>query len=338
MISLLHGHHGTENPLTNTQRLRKAGFSKMHRVHLLCARLGLFDVAARVPRLLPKRGMVFVSRWTGGAREAFVELSVSTAQPELRRGAVVTRISFFTHFGQKIKTAPCVYDSFFADPLGHATPQRVYFTPPAEARWIMVRLTRQNKGHRIGIAGSLSPKTTSEPMLALDEALALRDERQLRLRLSVALKTCNRRDGLKILARLIYLKQLPGDMQALRVVDDLDHMIAQAGKSIAAISEQTTETSTTPFIYSKLYGPVYSGLYPLSKWLRMERSKLAAHRRSAPVIVPPGPHSFLRHLVAGIPEQEPVTETRSPTMPVGEIPWLNLRDWQTLVKACPDGI
>jgi hypothetical protein len=331
MISRRHGQR------ENEMRLKNAGFRKINRILRLCARFALYDLAARVPRLLSKRSVSFMSRWSRGAGKAYIELSVITVLPNLERSAVSVDIRFFKFFGAEIEPNSSTSDVFFADTEGHASPQRVYFTIPEEAQWVVVRLTRQAKGRRIGVVGSLRPQINDEPLLPLDEVLASRDEYQLRERLSVAQKTCNRRDAQKILARLIYLKQRSDDIQALRIVDDLEDMVAGTGQG-RVHPPLLTASDVKPFIYSELYGPLYSGQYPLSKWLMNERRSLDARRGSASLIVPAGPNRLLRCLVAGKDERMPDVENRSLTLPIQEIPWLTLRDFQAILDESTDRV
>ena len=244
-----------------------------------------------MPRRLVKQ--IF---WCGNAgKYAVFELSAVTARLKAERAAVEVSAIFFNALGKRLPVShgPDGH-RFFADPLGEVSTQRAYFEKPAGACWCHIAIQRLTPTQRIGLVGK--PRAVHHAgfsLLPLADALAGRDRQQLLAHLAVAKEKVDRKTAGRVLERMIFLEKRQEDKRLLRLVSDIDAVLAAGAKP------QPAEPGAAIFVYDRCLTSSYSETIPISKWLASEAVDIQRRAEGRAISVAPGPDAALRFLAAG---------------------------------------
>jgi hypothetical protein len=292
------------------------------------ARLRVVDAFRFGKRILPRRPIRLVSLVIGRSRPVGIELTVATTRPEVERAAVKITVRHFTLFGSEI-VLPKEDKEFalFADPMEQVQAQCFLCPPPAGARWRVVEIARQTDEQRIGVHGSLQPKTRNmDQVPSLNEALKGRQRHWLLHHLGEAEKVRDRQTAMQLLSRMIFLEHRASDMRNLRLVSDINQVISdfsEQGKVPVSAKGQNELT------YQKLFTTAFDNSLPLSKWLASEAIILkntigASHTETVKVSILTGENLALRILAAHQAGYAAVVETSQGKKPseLGDIPWV----------------
>lgn len=310
------------------EKLRATGYAPISRVVLMLAGLRVVDAFRFGKRILPRRPISLVSLVIGRSRPVGIELTVATTRPEVERAAVKITVRYFTLFGAEI-AQPKEDKEFtlFADPMEQTQAQCFLCPSPVGAHWRVVEIARQTDERRIGVQGSLRPKTRNmDQVPSLDEALKGRQRHWLLHHLREAEKARDRQTAIQLLSRLIFLERRASDMRKLRLVSDINQVItdfSEQGKVPISASERNELT------YGKLFTTAFDNSLPLSKWLASEAIILkntigAPHAETAKVLIPQGENLALRVLAAYQAGYAAVVETSQGQLPdkLGDISWV----------------
>jgi len=310
------------------EELRSAGYVPISRAVLLLARMRVVDVFRFGKRILPRRPVCLLSLVVGKSRSIGIDFTVATTRPEVERAAVQITVRHFTLFGSEIAQPQEDREfALFADPLGQVQAQCFLCPPPTGARWRVVELARQADERRIGVLGSMRPKTRElSPVPPLNEALKGRQRYWLEYYLGEAEKARDRQTATQLLSRMIFLERRATDMRSLRLISDINQVILDFSKQEKVAVSAKMQNELT---YQKLLTTAFDNSLPLSKWLLSEAITLknifgAPHAEMAKVSIPAGENLALRLLAAYQAGYAPVVETIQGQMPdkPGDIPWV----------------
>jgi len=236
----------------------------------------------------------------GFAPLKFFDLEIVTSRAGGERKAVSATVRYFTGFGREIGGQHrLAYQQFFADDCDKIKPQRIWIERPKGAAFALVELTRTPRGRRIGIAGRVKLTTASADMLRPANIETCRDRVQLERALSEALKAADRALGRRLLARLIYLWQLPEHRQALAVLDDADQLM-RSGFPVQASSDPIRSGEATVCFDTLCTRPLGVNV-PLSKWLAHEAALVVRKGQqvsAGSIQVPAGEDYLERYMIA----------------------------------------
>lgn len=287
---------------------------------LIAARFQVFDFFKKATVLLAKRPFKLISRIPSGAKMLSISLRITTQHSRPERGAVSVSAKYYTLFGRKIiDVCPALTHRLFADSTDNIINQPCYFSPPKEAYWVKLTMQRNTAERRIAVFGSLRPRPHKpETDIVLHEALASRDDMQLRFLLDNAVVNSDRVQARQLLARLIFLRRKPEDQQMLKVISDVDELLLSPPPG-CDVKQQKAESV---FDYKQLFLPPYDGTYPLSKWLLAEAQRLRAACEGHSVHVPEGPELSLRLMAATSANMK--LSSGIDTKNVAGVPWVKM--------------
>jgi len=250
-----------------------AGYRTLAKRDFTFSQFGAFGIGGAEKIKLtrrPIRRLFFV----GASPLKFMDMEIITTKPAAEREAVTVTLRYFTVFWRELVVdTQMAQQHFFADEYSEVSPQRLWVRRPKGAVFTLIELARNPTEERIGVEGRLKlsavHRQPEEPL----NIETCRDRVLLEMRLHQAREAADRGTGRRVLARLIYLWQLPEHQQALEVLDDADRLM-HVGFSHNNIA-RFTKTNNVNLKYEALFAKPATLDLPLSKWLTHEIALLA---------------------------------------------------------------
>lgn len=312
-------------------RLSNAGYAPLGRLALMLSRTRLIDAARSTKRMLPRRPLSLLSFVFSKNPMVGIELAVATTKPEAERAAVVINVRYFTLFGTEIVQPPEKRDfRLFADPTDQTEAQCFVCPPPLRARWSVVTIMRQTGERRIGVHGSMKPRTLRKSVTPrLEDALKGRQRYSLVHHLSEAKTNRDRATAMRVLSRMVFLEHRSADQRELRLIVDIDQIVSDLARRGGPNFENPSDKGKA---YPALFTAVFDNSLPLSKWLASEaisvKREFGAPEQGLAIYIPAGDDFALRVLAASHAGYAVTMKANGEGAHVdpGDIPWVKKQE------------